>query len=490
MLRSGTQDSYIRNRVNMPTARSHAELTQMDPKIRAQSFFSARVAEAHILDRLREVSDRYSRGEIGLGEARNTLKDFLKAEGYDPHKAGLKNLASTARLNLVMRQNAAMANAAAEWKRMHDPDAMTVFPYVRYHARIDSRSRDSHKKLDGKIFRKDDPFLKTHTPPWEFNCRCWLEEITAKEAGRESEKVQEPTLPEDVTIDSDSGFSFDPEHAFEEFDCSIIQDKNLRENTEKTLTEVYSAKVASKKSATQQKIVRIDYPDAHVPESVTTLVATPPPGFESKKTENATVCVATFQQGKKTELRHASTEHTPRGIKINVTKEDCEKINALQEKVRSGRVDKVSDAQVDAYRRLLHERMHSVTPEIDAPDENIGEIANEELTRKLFAEAAKKDFGLDSIPQRWLNCIEDYGGYQNDVAALRQFAADIGGDELLAEYKSFVADLALQEHRKVEKIDKFFEPHLKNAGFSGNFTIRDVFDRKSKVSKWMKTRKK
>ena len=34
---------------------------------------------------------RYSRGEIGLGEARNTLKDFLKAEGYDPHKAGLKN---------------------------------------------------------------------------------------------------------------------------------------------------------------------------------------------------------------------------------------------------------------------------------------------------------------------------------------------------------------------------------------------------------------
>lgn len=163
MLRTGTQDSYIRNRINMPTARSHAELAQMDPKIRAQAFFSARVAEAHILDRLREVSDRYSRGEIGLGEARNTLKDFLKAEGYDPHKAGLKNLASTARLNLVMRQNAAMANAAAEWKRMHDPDAMKIFPYVRYHARKDSRSRDGHKELDGKIFHKDDPFLKTHT---------------------------------------------------------------------------------------------------------------------------------------------------------------------------------------------------------------------------------------------------------------------------------------------------------------------------------------
>ena len=229
MLRTGTQDSYIRNRINMPTARSHAELAQMDPKIRAQAFFSARVAEAHILDRLREVSDRYSRGEIGLGEARNTLKDFLKAEGYDPHKAGLKNLASTARLNLVMRQNAAMANAAAEWKRMHDPDAMKIFPYVRYHARQDSRSRDGHKELDGKIFHKDDPFLKTHTPPWEFNCRCWLEEITAKEAGGEPEKVQEPTPPEDVTIDSASGFSFDPEHAFEEHKLPNISVKSRRE---------------------------------------------------------------------------------------------------------------------------------------------------------------------------------------------------------------------------------------------------------------------
>ena len=241
MLRSGTQDSYIRNRVNMHTARSHAELTQMDPKIRAQSFFSARVAEVHILDRLREVSDRYSRGEIGLGEARNLLKDFLKAEGYDPHKAGLKNLASTARLNLVMRQNAAMANAAAEWKRMHDPDAMTVFPYVRYHARKDSRSRDGHKELDGKIFRKDDPFLKTHTPPWEFNCRCWLEEITAKEADREPENVQKPTPPEDVTIDSASGFSFDPEHAFETFDLASVKDATTRESVHEDVVK-YCAK--------------------------------------------------------------------------------------------------------------------------------------------------------------------------------------------------------------------------------------------------------
>ena len=232
MLKPGTQDAFIKSRQDLPTAMSHAEIVkELSPKIKAQSFFSARVAESHILDRMREVSDRYSRGEIGLGEARNELKDFLAAEGYDPHQGGLRNLASTARLNLVLKQNAAMANAAAEWKRMHDPDAMKVFPYVRYCARGDARTRSEHADLDGRIFRKDDPFLSTHTPPWEFNCRCYLEEVTEKEANRTPELIQAPTPADKVTVDSRSGFHFDPAKAFEDFDMSAIKDPECRRET-------------------------------------------------------------------------------------------------------------------------------------------------------------------------------------------------------------------------------------------------------------------
>ena len=223
MLKDGAQNSFIARRVNMPTGKSHAELVrEVSPKIKAQAFFSARVAEAHILDKLREISDGYSRGEMGLGEARNRLKDFLKAEGYDPHKGGLKNLASTARLNLILKQNAAMAHAAGEWQRMHDPDAMKVFPFVRYHC-MKRRSRDNHAALDGKIFDKNDPFLRTHTPPWDFHCHCTLEEITAKEAGKTPELIQPKTPEDQVTVDSESGFVFDPEHAFEQHDVSHLQ---------------------------------------------------------------------------------------------------------------------------------------------------------------------------------------------------------------------------------------------------------------------------
>ena len=224
MLRPGTQNDLISNRINLPTTKSHAEIVRdLEPKIKAQAFFSARVAEAHILERLRSVSDAYSRGEMGLGEARNRLKDFLRADGYDPHQAGLRNLASTARLNLIIKQNAAVTHAAAEWKRMNTPEARKVFPYVRYHAISDRKTRSAHSNLDGKIFRKEDPFLKTHTPPWEFNCRCYLEEITEKEAQRHSAMIQPKTKQEDVTVDSESGFVFDPEHAFEEHNLTSLQ---------------------------------------------------------------------------------------------------------------------------------------------------------------------------------------------------------------------------------------------------------------------------
>ena len=80
------------------------------------------------------------------------------------------------------------------------------------------------------IIRKDDPWLRTHTPPWEFNCRCWLEEITEKAAGKTPELIQEPTLPDKVTVDSRSGFVFDPERAFEEFDLSGVKSPVLRGN--------------------------------------------------------------------------------------------------------------------------------------------------------------------------------------------------------------------------------------------------------------------
>lgn len=203
-------------------------------KARAQAFFSARVAEGHILERLRSVSDAFSRGEIGLAEARTELKRFLRAEGKDDGKGGLRNLASTARLNLILEQNARMAAAVGQYQAGMDPDILERFPCWRYIGSTALNPRDSHARYAGKVYRKDDPIWHTIFPPSDFNCKCSVEDCDD-----EPDKV-----PENIEL-PESGFSFDPAHAFEEFDLSSIHNEELRKKTEEGLREKFGVETNS-----------------------------------------------------------------------------------------------------------------------------------------------------------------------------------------------------------------------------------------------------
>ena len=55
-----------------------------------------------------------------------------------------------------------------------------------------------------------------------------MEEITAKEAGKTPDLIQPMTPADKVTVDSKSGFSFDPAHVFEEFEFGSIHDPERR----------------------------------------------------------------------------------------------------------------------------------------------------------------------------------------------------------------------------------------------------------------------
>lgn len=222
----GAEKKFIESRVNLPTDKGSAEIARDIPAvIRARAFFSARVAEAHILERFREISDRYSSGEISRDEARHLLRQFARSEGKDDGTKALRNLASTARLNLILDQNAKMARAVGQYEAMHRPANLQMFPYVIYRASVGSKHpRGSHGQFDGKVIAKNDPWLKNHWPPWEFGCNCDLQNCTAKKA------AGLPRLTdEDRKVASQSGFEFDPSTAFEEFDYSLIKDYELRE---------------------------------------------------------------------------------------------------------------------------------------------------------------------------------------------------------------------------------------------------------------------
>ena len=260
----GSELKHIQNRTNLPTDMTSKAISKtISPKIRAQSFFSARVAESNILDRFREITDSYMTGKIGRDEARNLMLEYARANNRDDGTRAITNLASSARLNLIIDQNASMARAVGDYERMYSTVNKKLFPYVIYHASVGSRKpRSEHQRYDGMIFEKDDPWLKTHWPPWDFNCHCRLENCTDKKAHKTPDLIQPPTPADKVTVESKSGFSFDPAHAFERFDLTSIPNEAQREDVAKQLEDRYGmalspdGKYASKVSTDTTKIIQ------------------------------------------------------------------------------------------------------------------------------------------------------------------------------------------------------------------------------------------
>lgn len=56
-------------------------------------------------------------------------------------------------------------------------------PYWEYVAVMDSRTRPSHRALNGRVFRYDDPFWQSFYPPNGYRCRCRVRALSGDEVG-------------------------------------------------------------------------------------------------------------------------------------------------------------------------------------------------------------------------------------------------------------------------------------------------------------------
>ena len=201
-------NDYIKHRVSKTTdLGSHGISVMVPPKIRAHCFFSARVADERILGKIREVSDAVSSGAISQSEAAAQLRKWLQAEGKDDGSKKITNLASKARVDLILTQNQKMAVAVGKYAKDRDPAVEQRFPSWQYHC--GRNARDAHKDLNGKIFLKSDPIWQRIFPPWEFNCNCWVTNSDENPSPPLTEK-EEPKPPA-------SGYAFNPADAFDDF---------------------------------------------------------------------------------------------------------------------------------------------------------------------------------------------------------------------------------------------------------------------------------
>lgn len=171
-------------------------------QLKQRAFTVAGIEQMDVLRRIREAIAKLPEG-ASWGEAKKEIAAEMSP--YVPAKDGRPDMkAARARAEFTLRSHGFQAYSVAR----HQEQMATIedFPYWKYETVGDGKVRASHAALDGKVLRADDPWWKTHYPPWDWGCRCIVVALDEDDARSEgiTPRSQMP-MPQ-----RSESFSFDP----------------------------------------------------------------------------------------------------------------------------------------------------------------------------------------------------------------------------------------------------------------------------------------
>ena len=172
----------------------------LPPQLKQRAFTVAGIEQLDALQRIRDAV-----AKLPEGASWDVAKKEIAAE-ISPFVGGDMK-AARAKAEMQLRIHGFQAYAVA--RHQEQMETIDVFPYWKYVTVGDSRVRPAHAALDGKVLRADDPWWKTHYPPWDWGCRCIVEALDEEDA----EAAGISTSSEMPTPGRSESFTFDPTNA-------------------------------------------------------------------------------------------------------------------------------------------------------------------------------------------------------------------------------------------------------------------------------------
>lgn len=177
------------------------EWEALDNGARRTAFTVARDTTREAAEKVRGVMVQSVEEGLTFQEARPLLRDALETSPV-----------GDAQIETTYRTYYGKAQAAGQLKILENPMVADEFPYVKYSATRDARTRPEHRYmeangLDGTgVYRADDPTIIKFWAPWAWNCRCNCFAISVEAAARYGVREaiewlrtgEPPTVPEYV----------------------------------------------------------------------------------------------------------------------------------------------------------------------------------------------------------------------------------------------------------------------------------------------------
>lgn len=127
------------------------------------------------------------------------LKPFLMSKGWlsETLDDGTQKMAvgSNRRLRTIYSTNLQSAYSAGQWSRIQQ--TKEFLPYLQYMASVSENPRLSHKKYYGLCRPADDPIWQYIMPSNGWGCKCWVKQLTKKQAQKVGISDEKPLETEE-----------------------------------------------------------------------------------------------------------------------------------------------------------------------------------------------------------------------------------------------------------------------------------------------------
>lgn len=211
------------------------EFYKISEEYKALAFTISGYSQIQILKKFHDVLLKAIEDGTTMEQFKKDMNEFLEAKGY----MGITNFQA----DNIFRTNAQTAYAVGHYKQMTNPTVMKLRPYWQYDAVNDNKTRLSHRAMDGRVYRADDPIWDTWYPPNGYRCRCGIRTLSERQIKQQGLKV-ETEMPKAGVVNG-VFVNILPDHNFDTNPAKVAFKpdlKNYPENFKKAFDKRQSSK--------------------------------------------------------------------------------------------------------------------------------------------------------------------------------------------------------------------------------------------------------
>lgn len=142
----------------------------------AIAFVVAGMADADLLAETKAAIQSALDSGSDFNAFKRRLKPYLTAKGW----LSKDGKTASRRLRLIYHTNLHTAYAAGQWQRIQK--TKEFLPYLQYMPSVSENPRLSHKRYYDLVRPVDDAIWQQIFPPNSYNCKCWVKQLTKRQA--------------------------------------------------------------------------------------------------------------------------------------------------------------------------------------------------------------------------------------------------------------------------------------------------------------------